>query len=100
MAVQKKAEALTKESFIDRIAEKSGATKTDAKKMLEAFVAVTTDTVAKGGSVNVTGFGKFEGVDRQARNGVNPKTGEKITIEARRSASFKAGKTFKEAVKK
>jgi nucleoid DNA-binding protein len=49
--------------------------------------------------VNITGFGSFKVSKRAARNGVNPRTGESIKIPAMNSPVFRAGKTFKEAIR-
>ena len=56
------------------------------------------ESVAAGEKVTLTGFGTFETVERSARTGINPATGEKILIPASRAVKFKAGKAFKEAV--
>jgi DNA-binding protein HU-alpha len=50
--------------------------------------------------VNLTGFGMFKISRRKARDGINPKTGQKMRIPASKSVGFKAGKTIKEAIRK
>ena len=54
--------------------------------------------MAAGEKVTLTGFGTFETVERSARTGINPATGEKILIPESKAVKFKAGKAFKEAV--
>jgi DNA-binding protein HU-beta len=55
--------------------------------------------IKKGGTVTLTGFGTFKSIKTKARQGRNPKTGQKITIPAKRVPRFSAGKAFKELVK-
>lgn len=90
---------LNRTELIDAIAEEMGISKAQAERFLNSFVSVVTDSVAKSKDVNITGFGSFKKVKRAARKGVNPRTGESISIPATVSVSFKVGKTFKEAVK-
>jgi len=54
--------------------------------------------VKKGEKVAIIGFGNFEARQRAARTGVNPKTGKKMTIPAKKVPVFRPGKAFKEAV--
>ncbi|PIR87186.1 MAG: DNA-binding protein [Candidatus Harrisonbacteria bacterium CG10_big_fil_rev_8_21_14_0_10_49_15] len=75
------------------------ATKKKAQEVVDLFFDTITNTLKKGEEVNITGFGKFEVVNRKARQGVNPKTGEKIQIAAAKKPKFKPGTLLKEAVK-
>ncbi len=74
-------------------------TKKDAQDALETILDSITKALAKGDDVALTGFGSFTVKHRAARNGVNPKTGEKIKIAAAKVPKFKAGKGLKDAVK-
>ena len=86
--------------FVDQVATKSGLTRRDAQKAVDAFLEVVTDTLKKGGDVNFTGFGKFSAQHRAERQGVNPRNpGEKVTIPAAQVPKFSAGSTLKAAVK-
>lgn len=67
-------------------------------EVLKGFVAVTTETLKKGDSVQLAGFGAFKPVHKEAREGRNPSTGETIKIPARVAPKFKASKTLKEAL--
>ena len=69
----------------------SGLTKADAKKALDSFVEATAEALKNGDRISLVGFGSFSISDRQERNGRNPKTGEVITIQAKKSVRFKAG---------
>ncbi len=85
--------------LVEAIADKSGLTKKDVESTVNAFEAVVITTLKKGQKVTLTGFGTFEARKMKARAGVNPQTGAKINIPARTVPKFKAGKSFKDAVK-
>lgn len=85
--------------MIDQIAENTGATKKEADAILSAAIETIIETVSSDEKVVVVGFGSFEARDRKAREGRNPKTGEKMSIPASRVPAFSAGKLFKEKVK-
>ncbi len=91
---------MTKQEFVEQVATKSGLTRRDAQKAVDAFLEVVTDTLKKGGEVNFTGFGKFSAQHRKERQGVNPRNpGEKVTIPAASVPKFSAGSSLKAAVK-
>ncbi len=90
--------AYSKGDLVADIAAQTGATKKMAADMLDAMLKAITGELMQGGSVTLTGFGTFKVSHRAARNGVNPATGEKIKIAARKAPVFKAGKSLKEAV--
>jgi DNA-binding protein HU-beta len=90
---------VTKSEFADQVASKSGLSKGDANKAVEASLQVIEETLRRGGEVSFTGFGKFSVADRGARQGVNPQTGERIQIAASRVPRFSAGSGLKKAVK-
>ena len=89
---------MNKSELIDAIAEKSGLTKADAGRALDATVASISEALAKGESVTLVGFGTFSVKDRAERQGFNPKTKEPLTIPATKVPVFKAGKSLKDAV--
>ena len=84
--------------LITAVAENADITKKDAEKALKAFVDVVTEELKKGEKVQVVGFGTFEVVERAAREGRNPHTGEPMPIAASRAPKFKAGKVLKDAL--
>ncbi|SEH13745.1 HU family DNA-binding protein [Thermoleophilum album] len=90
---------MTKSEFIDRVAAKTNFTKADAERAVNAFLEVVTETLKRGGEVNFTGFGKFSVSKRAARQGVNPRTGERIKIAAAKVPRFTPGSQLKNAVK-
>ena len=84
---------MTKSELIAVLAEESGQTKAAAGKVFEAFLNQLHVT-----EMNITGYFKTEFVDKEARKGRNPQTGEEIVIPAKRTIKFSAGKTLKELV--
>jgi DNA-binding protein HU-beta len=90
---------VTKSEFVDHIAQKSGLAKSDASKAVDAVIDTIQDTLKRGGEVNFSGFGKFHVTERGAREGVHPRTGEKITIAAAKLPKFTAGSGLKKSVK-
>lgn len=81
---------MNKTQLIDAVAAKAGLTKVETKKAVEAFFDVVAETV-KNDKIQVAGFGTFSTSVRAAREGKNPRTGEKITIPAKNQLKFKAG---------
>lgn len=90
---------IKKNQLAQRLGEKLGVTKKQGADFLDAFTEEITSLLRKGEKINITGFGIFKVVDRKARMGINPKTGEKISIPASKKPRFTAGKALKEAVK-
>ncbi|MBO7466044.1 MAG: HU family DNA-binding protein, partial [Bacteroidales bacterium] len=80
-----------KAELVNAMAEKAGMTKVQAKKALDAMMDTTVETLKKGEKVVLLGFGTFSVVERPARKGRNPRTGEVIKIKASKSVKFKAG---------
>ncbi len=89
---------MKKAELVEAIAKKTGLTKADANRALEATFEVITAALKKGERVPVAGFGTFNVSKRKAREGRNPQTGETVKIPARKAVSFKAGTALKEAV--
>ena len=89
---------MKKAELVEAIAEKTGLTKADANRALEATFEVITKALKKGERVPVAGFGTFNVSKRKAREGRNPQTGAAVKIPARKAVTFKAGTALKEAV--
>lgn len=77
--------------MVDAMTLKSGMTKTDSKKALDAMLEVIGETLKKGENVALVGFGSFAVVERPERKGINPATKKAIVIPARKAVKFKAG---------
>ena len=90
---------MTKQEFVSAIAQKADLSSRDAQKAVDAFLDTISDTLRGGGEVNFTGFGKFSVSNRAARQGVNPRTGERVQIAATKVPKFSAGSQLKGAVK-
>lgn len=91
---------MNKSGLVATIAKTTQMTKKDAGALLGAVTSSIIEAVADGDKVTLVGFGTFEARDRQEREGHNPKTGKPMTIPARKSPIFSAGKTFREMVVK
>ena len=91
---------MTKTELIAAVAEKTGITKKDAERVVNATFETVTESLVKGDKVQVSGFGIFEVKNREARVGRNPRTKETIEIPATRLPAFKASSTLKNAVAK
>ncbi len=90
---------MNKSDLIQAVAEKSGLTKKESSSVVDAIFNGISDSLAKGESVQLVGFGTFEVRSRKAREGRNPSTGETIKIKASKVPAFKAGKALKDKVK-
>ena len=91
---------MNKTELIAAAAERSGLTKMDTEKALNAALDAITAALVAGDKVQVSGFGIFEVKVREARMGRNPHTGEAMEIAASRVPAFKASKTMKDALAK
>jgi integration host factor subunit beta len=88
---------MTKSQLIDAIHEKStGLTKLQVANVVDVMIEAMTAALAKGGKVEIRGFGNFTVRQRKARKARNPKTGEMVEVPAKRVPHFKPGKELKE----
>jgi DNA-binding protein HU-beta len=90
---------VTKQDFVDAVADRSGLSKRDAATAVDAMLDTITAALKNRDSVTFTGFGKFSTSARAARQGVNPRTGERVQIAATTVPKFSAGSALKAAVK-
>ena len=91
---------MNKTELIAAVAEKAEISKKDAEKAVKAFTDAVAEELAKGGKVQLVGFGNFEVSERPAREGRNPRTGETMTIAASKTPKFKQGKALKDEINK
>ena len=89
---------MNKADLVNLVAARTELTKTDVSLVVDAAIETIIDSVVEGKKVSILGFGSFEPRERSARQGLNPKTGEKIAIPAKRVPAFTAGKMFKDRV--
>ena len=87
-----------KSELVEFIAAKTGLTKADAGRALDATLEGIVNGLKKDGRVALVGFGTFNSKRRAARNGINPLTGKPMSIPAKNVASFKAGSKLKDAL--
>ncbi len=89
---------MNKAELVEKVAGKVGLTKKDVNNVVDAVTSAITDSLAGGEKVTLVGFGTFQVQKRKARQGVNPQTGDKISIPAKDVPKFKAGRSLREAV--
>jgi DNA-binding protein HU-beta len=88
---------MVKAGLVAKIAE-IGITKKLAGEVVDAFIEAIKGSLAKGEKVSLIGFGTFSVKERAAREGRNPRTGNKITIKKKTVPSFRPGKELKDSV--
>jgi DNA-binding protein HU-beta len=89
---------MNKEEFVTFVAKTHSMTKKEVENLIGIFISGVIEALSKGESVNLVGFGSFYAIDIKAREGVNPKTRERMQIKAYRQPGFKAGQKLKDAV--
>ena len=90
---------MTKDELVAKVADSTGIKKVDLQKALDVMISTIIETIKTGDKVNITGLGIFKLKDKKARMARNPKTGESISVPAKKAPKFLAAKNFKEAVK-
>lgn len=90
---------MNKTELISAVAEKTGTSKKIADSTVNAVFDIIAESLKKGEKVSLIGFGNFEVRERAARDGKNPRTGEKIKIAACKTPAFKPGKALKDTIK-
>ena len=94
------AETISKQKFVERLAEKTGMGRREAARSVDAVLDTIQDCLQQGSAVSFTGFGKFSTARRAERQGVNPRSpGQKVTIPAATVPKFSAGTQLKQAVR-
>lgn len=89
---------MNKTDLVGQVAVKTGMTKKDVEKVVNAFFGTVEGTLKEGDKVQLVGFGTFEVRERKARKGRNPQTGQEIDIPATKVPAFKAGKALKDSI--
>jgi len=90
--------ALTKADFAESLFNELGLDRRKAKELVDFFFEEIKSSLEQGKPIKISGFGKFELLDKVSRPGRNPKTGEEIPITARRVVTFRAGQKLKSRV--
>ncbi|MCR4893198.1 MAG: HU family DNA-binding protein [Eubacteriales bacterium] len=89
---------MNKPELMQIISQKTSCDPKDVDKILRAFTVTVAETLNQGEKVTLSGFGTFEAKKRSSREGVNPRTGERIVIPDTITAGFKAGKRLKDII--
>lgn len=89
---------MNKEDLVKLVSERADITRKAAGEALDTVIEGISSTLENGDSISLIGFGSFKVVERAAREGRNPSTGQKIHIPASRAVKFTAGKSLKERV--
>ena len=90
---------MNRKELIAVLAAKTGSTKAEADQNVLALIEIISDTLEKGGKINLKGFGIFDVRERSARIGRNPKTGETLSLKATKVPAFKPGIKLKASLK-
>jgi DNA-binding protein HU-beta len=91
---------VTKSEFVDAVSDRvDGLSRKQATDVVDAVLETITDTLQRGSDVTFSGFGKFHVAERGAREGVNPRTGERMQIPASKVPRFTAGSGLKNVIK-
>ena len=89
---------MNKQDLVKLVSEKTGISKEAAGKVQKAVIEAISSTLEKGDSVSLIGFGSFKVIERAAREGRNPSTGEKMQIPASKAVKFTPSKVLKERI--
>ena len=90
---------MNKAELVEEVSGKTGLTKKETQKVINAVTETIGDTLSRGEKVTLVGFGTFQAANRKARRGVNPQTRESIQIPAKKVPKFAPGKGLREKVK-
>lgn len=91
---------MTKRELISELSRRMNVSKREAEAWVDALTDTVMEQVARGEKVSITGFGVFTSSQRASRRGVDPRTQEDIEIPSMRMPRFRAGKRFKEFVRR
>ena len=89
---------MNKNDLVAAVSNSTGLSKTDSANAVDSMLDSITGALKGGNEVRLVGFGTFSVAHRQASEGRNPRTGERIQIPASKQPKFKAGKVLKDAV--
>ena len=89
---------MNKAQLVEEVVNQTGLTRRTAREAVNTITSVITDALARRDKVTLVGFGTFQVMERKARRGRNPRTGETVQIPAKKAPKFKAGKDLRGAV--
>ena len=89
---------IKKVDIVEHLHTTIGLNKTESKELVETFFAGIAEALIKNEDVKLSGFGNFELLNKKERPGRNPKTGEPVTISARKVVTFRAGQKLRKTI--
>ena len=89
---------IKKADIVEHLHATLGLNKTESKEVVENFFAEIAEALVKNEEVKLSGFGNFELLNKKERPGRNPKTGEPVTISARKVVTFRAGQKLRKRI--
>jgi len=89
---------MNKAQLVEEVADQTGLTKNVSREAVNAIISAITDCLGREEKVTLAGFGTFQVRQRKERKGVNPQTGKKLEIPAKKVPKFRAGKNLRGAV--
>ena len=92
------AQTVSTSHLIDDVAQRTGMTKADAKKAVQAVVDVLGERLGSGERIQITGLGAYEVRERAERTATNPRTKEKIQVPASKAVGFRAASQLKQRI--
>lgn len=90
---------MNKAELVEEVVNETGLTRRTAREAVNTVTSVITDVLARGEKVTLVGFGTFKVMERKARTGRNPQTGQTIQIPAKKAPKFRPGKGLREKVR-
>lgn len=90
---------MNKAELVEEVVNETGLTRRTAREAVNTITSVITDALARGEKVTLVGFGTFKVMERKARTGRNPQTGQSIQIPAKKAPKFRPGKGLREKVR-
>lgn len=90
---------MNKAELVEEVVNETGLTRRTAREAVNTVTSVITDALARGEKVTLVGFGTFKVMERKARTGRNPQTGQTIQMPAKKAPKFRPGKGLREKVR-
>ena len=91
-------DSVTKADLVERVAEKTGLTRTDVAVVVDSFLDTVKKSLEAGHGIEIRGFGTFKVKQRKARTARNPRTGDPVQLPPRKVAVFKVSKELKDRI--
>ncbi len=89
---------MNKSELIEQLSQRTGVSLHQSEEIVTLVISKMRDTMAKGGRIEIRGFGSFVVKEYEAYQGRNPKTGETISVPPKKLPFFKVGKELKERI--